>query len=113
MGNKQFEEELTTLINKYSKENDSNTPDFILAKYIMNALNNFNETINQREKWYGRLNEINDNVVDIPIQKFPPFFNNYTGNPPPFYPSTTEQSEQQSSSCVINDHKHWNSDNHI
>lgn len=50
----EFEEELTKLLNKYSKENESDTPDFILSKYISNALDNFNETVLTREQWYGR-----------------------------------------------------------
>lgn len=50
----EFEKELTILINKYSQENGSNTPDFILAKYLFWCLQNFNEAINYREKWYGR-----------------------------------------------------------
>lgn len=49
-----FEKELTELINRYSKENESNTPDFILAKYMNAALENINAIINDREKWYGR-----------------------------------------------------------
>ena len=49
-----FEEELSALINRYSKENDSNTPDFILANYIGNCLFAFTEATQQRETWYGR-----------------------------------------------------------
>jgi len=49
-----FEKELERLLNKYSKENDSNTPDFILASYLKNCLENFGQTIQRREKWYGR-----------------------------------------------------------
>lgn len=49
-----FEKELETLINKYSKENGSNTPDFILAEYLSNCLATFNNTIIKRENWYGR-----------------------------------------------------------
>lgn len=49
-----FEKELTALINSHSMENDSDTPDFILAKYMWNALENFNQTVNAREKHYGR-----------------------------------------------------------
>ena len=49
-----FEKELGVLLNKHSEENDSNTPDFILAKYLMWCLQNFNEAIKAREKWYGR-----------------------------------------------------------
>lgn len=49
-----FEEALTNLINKYSEENGSNTPDFILAKYMYECLENFNSAVSAREKWYGR-----------------------------------------------------------
>jgi archaellum biogenesis protein FlaJ (TadC family) len=47
-----FEEELERLINKYSMENGSDTPDFILALYIMDCLNAFNKTVRERESWY-------------------------------------------------------------
>ena len=49
-----FIKELETLINKYSMENDSNTPDFILAAYLNNCLKTFNTTLQRREAWYGR-----------------------------------------------------------
>lgn len=49
-----FETELTSLINRYSKENGSDTPDFILADYLEVCLENFNRTIRSRETWYGR-----------------------------------------------------------
>lgn len=52
-----FERELESLINRYSKENESDTPDFILAHYIKSSLKAFNETVNMREKWYGREKE--------------------------------------------------------
>lgn len=52
----QFHRELTSLINKYSKENDSNTPDFILASYLTGCLRTFNSITESREKWYGRNN---------------------------------------------------------
>lgn len=41
-------------INSVSAENYSNTPDFILARYLMGCLNTFNEAVNAREKWYDR-----------------------------------------------------------
>ena len=47
-----FEKELCILINKYSKENESDTPDFILAEYLMFCLDNFNVIMNKRDKWY-------------------------------------------------------------
>jgi hypothetical protein len=52
----EFEEELRSLINKTSQENESNTPDFLLAGYLLRCLNNFNETVKAREIWYGRKN---------------------------------------------------------
>ena len=49
-----FEKELETLINRHCKENESDTPDFILAKYLTNCLNVFNESVKLREEWYGK-----------------------------------------------------------
>jgi hypothetical protein len=49
-----FQRELEGLINKYSRENDSNTPDFILAQYIEDCLSSFTKAVQQRETWYGR-----------------------------------------------------------
>lgn len=50
----EFEKELEKLINKYSQENKSGTPDFILAVFISRCLDVFNGAVNEREKWYGR-----------------------------------------------------------
>ena len=49
-----LEEELRALLNKHSAENGSNTPDYILASYLMNCLIAFNEAMLNREAWYGR-----------------------------------------------------------
>ena len=49
-----FKKELENLINRYSVENASNTPDFILAGYIERCLHAFAEATQQRETWYGR-----------------------------------------------------------
>jgi hypothetical protein len=51
--NQLFEKELEILINKYSKENDSNTPDFILAEYLSNCLKTFNTALQKRAHWYS------------------------------------------------------------
>jgi hypothetical protein len=55
MGNS-FEVELEQLINKHSVENQSNTPDHILAAYILECLQAFNRATALREEWYGRKN---------------------------------------------------------
>ncbi len=46
--------ELTMLLNRHSRENSSNTPDFILAEYMENCLLAFESAVSQRERWYGR-----------------------------------------------------------
>jgi hypothetical protein len=51
---KGFVDELTHLINKYSFENGSNTPDFILAQYLTNCLFHWNEAVELRDKWYSQ-----------------------------------------------------------
>ena len=48
----EFQSELESLINRHSKENDSNTPDFILASYLKDCLENFNKHVVMREGWY-------------------------------------------------------------
>lgn len=50
----QFAQRLERLLNAHSRENASNTPDFILAQYLLGCLAVWNETVNQRERWYGR-----------------------------------------------------------
>lgn len=49
-----FYEELTSLINKHSLENASDTPDYILAKYLVNCLETFNLAVIRRDVWYGK-----------------------------------------------------------
>jgi hypothetical protein len=49
----EFRRELEALINKHSMENGSNTPDFILAKYLSGSLRLFDEATAEREQWYG------------------------------------------------------------
>lgn len=45
-----FERRLAELINQFSLENDSNTQDFILAKYMQDCLNAFNHATTWRER---------------------------------------------------------------
>lgn len=50
---KPFNEELRALLNGYSKEGESNTPDFVLVKYIERCLDAFDEATRVRDAWYG------------------------------------------------------------
>lgn len=61
--NPSFIKELEQLINKYSLENGSNTPDLILAGYLTDCLTAFNKSVNYRQNWFTLSNEINEMVV--------------------------------------------------
>ena len=49
-----FENELAALLNRHSMENGSNSPDIVLATYLMGCLTTFNQAVKRREQWYGR-----------------------------------------------------------
>lgn len=51
---KALENELAALLNRYSAENRSDTPDFILAAFMLDCLAAWNVAFRQRETWYGR-----------------------------------------------------------
>ena len=50
-----FESELGKLINSYCIENASDTPDFILAGYMLDCLDAFNTACNKRTRWYRKM----------------------------------------------------------
>jgi hypothetical protein len=49
---KQLVDDFAEVINKRSIENFSNTPDFILAEYLVRCLENWNQTTVQRNTWF-------------------------------------------------------------
>ncbi len=49
----EFESGLESLINRCSMENGSNTPDFMLVKYLMGCLHNYDSITKSRDNWYG------------------------------------------------------------
>lgn len=48
----EFQKELQSLLNSKSMENGSNTPDFILAKYLIDCLEAYEKATNRRNEWY-------------------------------------------------------------
>ncbi len=62
-----LEKELEGLINSESRENDSNTPDFILAEYMMKCLDAFELASNRREVWFGVELDIENNWKELII----------------------------------------------
>lgn len=49
-----LERAIADLLNGFSMENESDTPDFILASYLRDCLRTFARAVRLREKWYGR-----------------------------------------------------------
>jgi hypothetical protein len=49
----EFSRDLAAVVNRYSRENASNTPDFVLAEFMVGCLRAWNETCHRREEWYG------------------------------------------------------------
>lgn len=47
----EFQKELTALINKYSLENGSDTPDYILAGFLIGCLRAFDGAVISRRVW--------------------------------------------------------------
>jgi len=50
-----FRRELENLLNSHCKENISDTPDFILAKYLIDCLAAFDQATLRRTTWYNKL----------------------------------------------------------
>lgn len=49
-----LETDLEKLLNFHSAEGVSDTPDFVLAQFLMGCLNAWNASVRRRERWYGR-----------------------------------------------------------
>lgn len=64
----QLEQELKALLNRHSVENRSNTPDFILAQYLIQCLDAFNYAVRYRADWYGRIDA--PGAGSAPFQEF-------------------------------------------
>lgn len=49
-----FEKELETLLNCHSKDNDTNTPDFLLAEFLTKCLQAYKDMNDKNDIWHGR-----------------------------------------------------------
>ena len=47
-----FSDELEELLHRFGKEKPSDTPDFILANYLINCLKAFNTAHKRRTEWH-------------------------------------------------------------
>jgi len=48
-----FEQKLVSIINGHCIENESDTPDHLLAEYIRGCLDIYNKTVKKRDEWHG------------------------------------------------------------
>lgn len=48
-----FRRDIEKAINRHSRENNSNTPDYILAHFLMVCLAAFDIAVKDRDEWYG------------------------------------------------------------
>lgn len=53
-----FKKELEKLVNKYSKDNAADTPDFILADYLIGCLDVFEDTIQRKNQYTEQTEEV-------------------------------------------------------
>lgn len=61
-----FEQKLKYLLNYMQLENESNTPDFVLAAYLHACLRNFNTAVQSRDNWWGsRTPHIDEEPLDL------------------------------------------------
>jgi hypothetical protein len=49
----QLRKDIEQAINRNCAENESDTPDFILAEYLVSCLEAFDTAVNSRSKWYN------------------------------------------------------------
>ena len=49
----EFISELAELLNSFNMDTEANTPDYILAQYLLCCLNNFTHIVNARDDWFG------------------------------------------------------------
>ena len=59
-------EDLRSVLNRHSAENKSDTPDFILARYMLDALAAFEKASRAREDWCGHRHAIDVTGVSCP-----------------------------------------------
>lgn len=50
----QLRDEIQEVLNRHSAENDSDTPDYVLARYLEDCLRAFDFAVRRRDEFFGR-----------------------------------------------------------
>ena len=61
-----LKKDLTELVNRHSMENGSNTPDYLLADFLLGCFDAYNATLQERARWYGRMDQPGRGSVPYP-----------------------------------------------
>jgi len=62
-------DDLEGLLNRYSRENRSDTPDFILAGYLLACLSAYEEAVQARKRWHNPEPGLADKMVSLGMIK--------------------------------------------
>lgn len=62
----EFRRDLAAVLNRHSREAESNTPDFILADYLIDCLTVLERATATREAWYGVKLVPGKGAVEVP-----------------------------------------------
>ena len=60
MNNAELEKDLASVLNRHNVESQSDTPDFILARFLVRCLDAFTGPVRRRDSWYGHSKVRND-----------------------------------------------------
>lgn len=63
-------DQLSEILNRNSRENASNTPDYILADFMLACLAAFETEVKRRDAWHGREEDVRPKipVTDMPYK---------------------------------------------
>lgn len=65
----EFRKKLGALLNAENKENGSDTPDFILARFLDACLQAFDEAANRRTAWYGEAVKKMEDLGELELEE--------------------------------------------
>jgi NTP pyrophosphatase (non-canonical NTP hydrolase) len=75
-GKPSFLDDLTDAINRHNLESGNDTPDFMLAQYLANCLDNYTEIVNNRDQWeaVGAKSGESTRLNGVTSEPFPAWF---------------------------------------
>jgi hypothetical protein len=101
-----LEIKLTDLLNSISKENDSNTPDYILAQFLVKSLHALNEAISCRDNHNNSKSDLSTGKINI-------IFEAENCNECPYFTTSLIDRKKPFSDIIVTVRRWWcKKDNH-